>query len=56
MTRSKLMMGAGVAIAAGALSTGGALGTVSSGTVAGQACGRFAGTAWEDVVKGKKGS
>ena len=56
MTRSKLMICAGTAIAAGALSTGGAVGAQSSSTVADQACGRFAGTAWEDVVKGTKGS
>jgi hypothetical protein len=56
MTRSTLMMGAAAAIAAGALSTGGAVGATSAGTAADQACGKFAGTAWEDVVKGTKGT
>ncbi len=56
MTRSKLMMGAVVAVAAGALSAGAAVGAVSSHTVAGQACGRFAGTPWNDLVKGTKGT
>ena len=55
MTRSKLMLGAGILAAAVALAAG-AVRAPASVTAVNQACGTFAGTAWEDVVKGTKGS
>lgn len=55
MTRSGLMMGVGVAVAAGALAIG-AAGSPASVRAANQACGTFTGTAWQDLVKGTKGT
>jgi hypothetical protein len=55
MTRSRLMMGAWILAAVLVL----AAGTVRAhafATATARACGTFSGTAWEDLVKGVKGS
>ena len=55
MTRSRLMLGVGILVAAVALAAG-AVRAPASVTTTNRACGTFSGTAWEDVVKGAKGS
>ncbi len=57
MTRSRLMMGAGILAAVAVLAAGAIRSTAATATTAttAQACGTFSGTAWEDLVKGVKG-
>ena len=55
MNRSRLMMGAGILAAAVALAAGAVRATASVAATQ-QACGTFAGTKWEDVVAGVKGT
>ena len=55
MRRSKLLMGAGILAAVAVLAAGAIRSSAAPATTT-QACGTFSGTAWEDLVKGVKGS